>query len=64
MKLGLFSVNMGPQSTPDRLAAVARAAESAGMDTVWAGEHVVLPDPRVPPSPMAPQDRSWIRWWR
>ena len=33
-----------------------RAAEAAGFDSVWAGEHVVLPDPQVPPSPMAPQD--------
>ena len=22
------------------------------MESVWAGEHVVLPSPRVPPSPM------------
>ena len=31
-------------------------AEAAGFESVWAGEHVVLPDPQVPPSPMAPQD--------
>ena len=56
MKLGLFSINMGPNAAPDQLAAAAVAAEAAGFDSVWAGEHVVLPDPQVPPSPMAPQD--------
>ncbi len=56
MKLGLFSINMGALSRPEGLAAAARAAEAAGFDSVWAGEHVVLPDPQVPPSPMAPQD--------
>ena len=56
MKLGLFSMNMGPCSAPDALAATAVAAEEAGFDSLWAGEHVVLPDPQVPPSPMAPQD--------
>ena len=56
MKLGLFAINMGASTTPDRLAASAQAAEAAGFESVWAGEHVALPDPQVPPSPMAPQD--------
>jgi probable F420-dependent oxidoreductase len=47
---------MGSMSRPDDLVAAARAAEAAGFDSVWAGEHVVLPDPQVPPSPMKPQD--------
>ena len=42
--------------TPDELIATVQAAEAAGFDSVWAGEHVVLPDPQAPPSPMAPQD--------
>ena len=54
--LGLFNINMGAQSSPDRLRAAAQAAEAAGFESLWAGEHVVLPDPQVPPSPMAPQD--------
>jgi probable F420-dependent oxidoreductase len=58
MRLGLFSINMGPCSEPAALAAAAGAAEGAGFDSVWAGEHVVLPDPQVPPSPMGPQDRA------
>lgn len=56
MRLGLVHINMGPMSQPDALAEAARAAEAAGFDSVWAGEHVVLPDPQVPPSPMRPQD--------
>lgn len=56
MKLGLFGVNMGPAATPEGVSAVAQAAESAGFESLWMGEHVVLPDPQVPPSPMAPQD--------
>lgn len=56
MKLGLFNINMGANATPERIAAVARTAETLGYDSLWAGEHIVLPDPQVPPSPMAPQE--------
>lgn len=56
MLLGLVHVNMGPMSRPDELVAAARAAEAAGFDSVWAGEHIVLPDPQQPPSPMDPRD--------
>jgi len=56
VKLGLFGINMGASSGPQELAAAARAAEAAGFESVWVGEHVVLPDPQLPPSPMAPQD--------
>ena len=56
MKLGLFGTNMGPSTSPGELIAVAQAAEAAGFESLWMGEHVVLPDPQVPPSPMAPQD--------
>ncbi|HEY1822943.1 MAG TPA: TIGR03619 family F420-dependent LLM class oxidoreductase [Trebonia sp.] len=56
MLLGLVHVNMRQMSQPDVLAWAAREAEAAGFDSVWAGEHVVLPDPRVPPSPMPPQE--------
>ena len=56
MKLGLFAVNMGASTVPEEVVATAQAAEAAGFESLWAGEHVVLPDPQVPPSPMAPQD--------
>ena len=57
LKLGLFSMTTGPCTHPDGAARVARAAEAAGFDSLWGGEHVVLPDPRVPPSPLEPEDR-------
>ena len=56
MRLGLVPVNMGPVSRPDALVRAARAAEAAGFDSVWAGDHIVLPDPQVPASPLRPQD--------
>src|SRR6266851_560623 len=44
MKFGLFGMNMRPCVTPEALAAVARAAEEAGFDSFWGGEHIALPD--------------------
>ena len=57
MKFGLFSLNTGPCSYPETAIRVAQAAEAAGFDSLWAGEHVVLPSPRTPASPMNPEDR-------
>ena len=55
MKFGLFGINFGPCAVPGAAARVARAAEAAGFESVWTGEHVVLPDPQEPPSPAAPE---------
>jgi probable F420-dependent oxidoreductase len=55
MKLGVFGINTGPLAEPDAMLRVARAAEQAGFDSVWTGEHVVLPDPQAPPSPAPPE---------
>lgn len=57
MKFGFFGINFGPLADPDAMRQVAQAAEAAGLDSVWTGEHVVLPDPQVPPSPAAPRTR-------
>ncbi len=57
LKFGLFSMTTGPCSYPDAAARVAKAAEAAGFESLWGGEHVVLPDPQAPPSPLAPGDR-------
>ena len=57
LKFGLFSMTTGPCSHPEAATRVARAAEAAGFDSLWGGEHVVLPDPQAPPSPLAPGDR-------
>ena len=52
MKFGLFGINTGTCAVPGTAAAVARAAEGAGFESVWTGEHIVLPDPQAPPSPV------------
>ena len=52
MRFGLFGINFGACALPATAVAVARAAEAAGFDSLWTGEHVVLPDPQVPPSPV------------
>src|SRR5215475_13680028 len=55
MKIGFFGVNFGACGDPVAMIQVAKAAEQAGLESVWTGEHVVLPDPRVAPSPSEPQ---------
>ena len=57
MRFGLFSINAYAAAEPRTLARLARAAEAAGFESLWGGEHVVLPDPQAPPSTMAPTDR-------
>ncbi len=53
MKLGLYGINIGICADPETATA---AAEDAGCESVWTAEHVVLPDPQVPPSPSAPDN--------
>ncbi len=55
MKLGLFGINNGIYTAPELAALIAREAEAAGLESLWTGEHVVLPDPQVAPSPAPPQ---------
>ena len=57
LKFGLFSVNSYACSYPETAVEIAQLAEAAGFESLWAGEHVVLPDPQEPPSPMGPHDR-------
>jgi probable F420-dependent oxidoreductase len=54
MKFGLFGMNMRPCVTPEAIAAVACAAEEAGFESFWGGEHIALADPQTPASPMPP----------
>jgi probable F420-dependent oxidoreductase len=55
MKIGLFGINVGVCASASVIAQVARAAEAAELESVWTGEHVVLPDPQAPPSPAHPR---------
>lgn len=52
---GLFAVNMHPTARPHELADIARLAEDLGYESLWAGEHPILPDPPGPYSPFDPE---------
>ena len=54
--VGLFATNSHACAEPSAAAEVARLAERLGYDSLWAGEHVVVPSPRVDPSPMEPDE--------
>jgi alkanesulfonate monooxygenase SsuD/methylene tetrahydromethanopterin reductase-like flavin-dependent oxidoreductase (luciferase family) len=54
MKFGLFAINYGTCADPDVAVGVARHAEAAGFESVWTGEHVVLPDPQPPRATLPP----------
>ena len=56
MELGVFGLSAKATLRPADTARLARRAEELGYRSWWAGEHVVLPSPRVPGSPMAPTD--------
>jgi probable F420-dependent oxidoreductase len=55
VKLGLFAINYGTCADPDVAVEVAQHAEAAGLESLWSGEHVALPDPQpasfsIPPT--------------
>jgi probable F420-dependent oxidoreductase len=54
--IGLFAINSHACAEPEAAARIAVLAERLGYDSLWAGEHVVVPSPRVPPSPMEPEE--------
>lgn len=54
MKFGLFGACSGICARPEVARRMARAAEALGFESLWTGEHVVLPEPRQAPSPAEP----------
>ena len=54
--IGLFAVNQNVTANREALARIGSLAEELGYDSLWVGEHVCVPDPRVPPSPLEPED--------
>jgi probable F420-dependent oxidoreductase len=54
MKYGLFGACSGVCAQPYVAKRIAVLAEDLGFDSLWTGEHVVLPNPRQPPSPAEP----------
>ena len=49
MNFGLYGLHKGENASPDALARGARAAEDAGFESIWVGDHIALP-------PDAPDD--------
>lgn len=66
MHFGLFAINNGVCADPDACLPVAQLCESKGFESVWTGEHVVIPDPQVAPRRCRrPRRCSTLRWrWR
>ncbi|NJP87953.1 LLM class F420-dependent oxidoreductase [Nonomuraea sp. FMUSA5-5] len=56
MELGVNGLNAKATLGPAETARLVRLAEDLGYRSWWAGDHVVLPSPRVPASPMDPED--------
>jgi len=56
MQLGVAGLNTKATLGPAETVRLAQRAEELGYRSWWAGEHVVLPSPRVPPAPMEPTD--------
>ena len=56
MKIGVCSANSGPWTTRASLGRLAELAETTGIESIWVSEHLVVADPRTPPSPMDPED--------
>jgi probable F420-dependent oxidoreductase len=52
MKIGLFAINYGSCGNPMDAIRIAQAAEAAGFESVWSGEHIVLPEPMLGSFPL------------
>lgn len=55
LKIGLYALNSSPAFQPEALARVAPLVEELGYDSVWVGDHPVLPDPPGTESPFDPR---------
>jgi probable F420-dependent oxidoreductase len=56
VELGVQGLNAKAALSPAVTSRLARRAEELGYTSWWVGEHVVLPSPRTPDSPMEPTD--------
>ena len=55
MKLALFPINSSALADPELMARVAVAADGSDIESVFTGEHIVVPDPLAPPSHVPPE---------
>ena len=68
MKLGLFGNLTSPRATPAMIGDLGVRCESAGLDSLWLGEHVVLFDEMEFPYPGSrdgriPMPKGTKVWW-
>lgn len=56
MQLGVSGLNAKAALSPAVTARLAGLVEDLGYTSWWAGDHVVLPSPRTPDTPMDPRD--------
>ncbi len=75
MKIGVLGANTGSFATPGGAATLTRAAEAAGIESLWTAEHVLWPDdydsayPYAetakmpgPPETLLPDPFVWLAW--
>src|ERR1700709_809414 len=43
MNFGLYGLHKGENAAPEAFARRARAAEDAGFESIWVGDHIALP---------------------
>ena len=54
MKFGIAFANIGPMTHPEGAAAIGRAAEDSGFESLWTVEHVLVPAGYESPYPYSP----------
>jgi probable F420-dependent oxidoreductase len=57
VKFGIMFANTGPYTTPEGARALGQAAEDAGIESLWAVEHVVVPKGYASQYPYDPSGR-------
>jgi len=60
MNLGLHLPHIGPMATRDGVLEVARAADAAGIDSLWASDHVIVPRDYASTYPYSPSGKMPI----
>lgn len=55
MLFALFPINTSALADPELMARIAIAADEAGIESVFTGEHIVVPDPMAAPSHVPPE---------
>ncbi|MFD1051022.1 TIGR03619 family F420-dependent LLM class oxidoreductase, partial [Kibdelosporangium lantanae] len=56
MELGVYGLSAKAVVGPGETARLAKLAEDLGYGSWWVGEHIVVPNPRTPETPMDPTD--------